>query len=164
MITMSSISRFGEKIRKIEEENRKTNAGIANQSAILNDKLIEIREGIANQSTILNEKLIEIRDGIISQLTILNVKLSKIDEGLVNEQSNINKVEEICGYIREGIDNQSTLLNEKLEDLIKGSTNEQRIINDGVRRLVNLSEGQQTAMNNTLSSIATILKDISAKI
>jgi predicted O-methyltransferase YrrM len=214
MRTMPSVSRFVENIRKIEEESRKTNEGIAdqstilnnklgevregisnqsailndklgevregisnqstilndrlgevregisNQSTILNDKLGEVREGITNQSTILNDKLIEVREGITNQSLILNDKLTEIVESLINEQSNINKVEEMCGFIREGINNQSTLLNQKLEEIIKGSINEQRIINDNMSRLINKSENQQTKMNDTLSHILRKLTDM----
>jgi hypothetical protein len=141
---MPSVSRFVENIRKIEEESRKTNEGIANQSTILNDKLIEIRDGITNQSTILNDKLGEIRDGLTNQSTILNDKLGETREGITDNSEIVN---DKLGEVREGIANQSTILNEKLIEIRDGITNQSTILNDKLAEIVESLVNEQSNIN-----------------
>jgi len=60
--------------------------GIANQSALFNEKLSQIVQGLANQSGVSNHKFDQVIEGLRNQTQVLNERLATV---IANQQAQI---------------------------------------------------------------------------
>lgn len=99
--------------REIAESNRAIREGVANQSALLNDKLGELIAGLNNLQMILSDKLSLVIDASGNEQRLLNDKLELIIQGLAIEQGLIND------KLTEQIENQRSYFIEEADRLNK---------------------------------------------
>lgn len=96
----SNVSRSARMSEEIRE-------GIANQSSIINDKLMELIAGLKNQTEVINSKLNilhEIREGVANQSSLINDKLLEIMSGLNIQPQVINsKLGQKTNIFNEGL-------------------------------------------------------------
>jgi predicted O-methyltransferase YrrM len=78
----SSVGRLAENVDKIEQSSRGIREGIANQAAMLNDKLEAIIAGINNEQRIINDKFSELIENFNSYHTDNNRHQTEIKEHL----------------------------------------------------------------------------------
>jgi hypothetical protein len=146
----SFIRRFVDSVEQIRYASKAIQEGIANQAALMNDKLGEIVGSLDNEQRILNDKLGEIVGSLDNEQRTLNDKLGEIVGSLDNEQRILN--DKLSEFIGNSADHQEAS-NEKLSELLSGLEIERRMLDGKLSKLISNSASQQRMLADKLSEL-----------
>jgi len=142
--------------------------GVANQSALLNQKLNELVASLENQSRLFSTKLEETILGVSNQSSLLNQRLSeiaaileyqsrllttKLDETILGVGNQSSLLNQRLSEIVAGLSAQSGLLNQRLSEIAAGVSNQSHLFNVKLEESIHGVSNQSLLLNQRLNEI-----------